>query len=118
MIGRLNDTLEALVEVLLSGQRGRAQVACVIDTGYTGALLLSEHVVSNLGLAYAGSLRARLADGSLVALPRYEVEIVWMGGPRVVLASAVPAENALIGTALLDGHRLTIDYGACSVEVV
>jgi clan AA aspartic protease len=116
--GRVNDRREAVVEVGVYGSLQQATLSCVIDTGYTGTLVLPQRVAGDLGLTYAGSVRARLADGSLVVLPRYKAEISWAGEARTVLAAAVSADVTLVGTALLDGHRLTIDYGAGSVEVM
>jgi len=113
----VNDRREAIVEAWVGGPRQRARTPCVIDTGCSGALALPESLAADLGLRYAGSVRARLADGSIVVLPRYEAEIEWADGKRAILASAVPAGNALVGTALLDGRRLVVDYAARTVEV-
>ena len=116
MNGRVNQRREALVELEVSGRRRHARIPCAIDTGYTGTLVLPERLVNDLELPYAGSIMARLADGSLLELPSYETAVTWLDGTRAVLASAVLADHALVGTALLDGRRLTIDYAARSVE--
>jgi clan AA aspartic protease len=115
--GHVNERREAVVEVWVKGARQRARTTCVIDTGYTGTLVVSEGAASDLGMRYAGSVRVTLADGSMVVLPRYEAEIEWVGGVRSILASAIPLGSALVGTKLLDGHRLAIDYAGGSVEV-
>lgn len=95
------------LEVFSPGQSPR-QIEAVIDTGYNGYLTLPSDLVSALRLAFAGHRRGRLADGSVTRLDVYLGRVLWHGRDKEVLISEAP-DTPLIGMALLEGSRLTID---------
>jgi clan AA aspartic protease len=77
----------------------------VIDTAYSGMLLLPLEIVNALGLTWHSEGMGTMADGSIQKYDRYEAEIDWDGEPRRVIVSAV-GDSPLLGTALLAGHEL------------
>ena len=81
----------------------------VIDTGFTGALTLSEEVITHLQLPYLYSIPADLADDTTVEVPIYEVKIIWEDKPLAVAVLGM-GRRPLLGTALLNGHRLQADF--------
>lgn len=83
-------------------------VEVVIDTGFTGYLMLPPATVDALSLPFLGTTPATLADGSTAALDVYEARVVWHGRERPVDVLASEG-GGLIGMALLYGSRLTID---------
>jgi clan AA aspartic protease len=117
MVGVVNDRLEALLEVTVSGRGGEAGQTVVVDTGFSGALLLPESAVANLALPHLGYAEAELADGTVVALKEHAAHVLWMGRGVATWVWTAPDVDALLGTELLDGHHLTIDYVARRVEV-
>jgi clan AA aspartic protease len=99
---------------------GRPDLAieCVIDTGFTDALCLPLDAVTVLGLPYQYDFPASLANGDRVLLPVHEATILWEGVERHVHLLAT-GERPLIGTALLDGTELVIQFtegGLVTVE--
>ena len=60
---------------------------------------------------------AILADGSLVELETFACFFDWFGNSYETQIVASDGEYPLLGTMLLDGHRLHIDYEAKTVEL-
>jgi len=99
---------EASVDIEITGSTGSIRTEAVIDTGYNGYLTLPAHIVTILGLAFAGHRSGTLADGSTVVLDVYLGHVIWHERRKeVLIAQAVGMP--LIGMSLLDGCRLTID---------
>jgi predicted aspartyl protease len=83
-------------------------------------LTLSRDAVNALSLQSAGDAQLTLADGQAVTLELFLANIIWHGQPRDVVAIQTEDET-LIGMALLEGNRLTIDAwdgGNVTVEKV
>lgn len=79
---------------------------CIVDTGYSGALLLPANAIEYLRLSLVGSDRAELADGSIIEHPVFEALVEWDGIERPIEIDQ--ADTApLLGTALLRGYELT-----------
>jgi clan AA aspartic protease len=85
------------------------EVACVIDTGFSGFLTLPPAIVATLNLPFLRRISANLADGSRIFLSVYIATIVWDGTPRDVEVLAT-GRQPLLGTLLLDGYQLTADF--------
>ncbi len=100
---------EAIIRLVLIGAAGQTEeVAAVIDTGFTGSLTLPPALTALLGLQFQFEGEAVLADGEAVRLDVYEGTVVWDGGRREIPVIET-GNTPLIGMALLEGHRLTID---------
>jgi len=116
--GHVDAAGRALLRLTVRGPLGSTAVEAVVDTGSTGALTLPPEVIARLGLPYFGPALARLADGRVTHTRTYVAEVEWVGGPRSCIADAAGLDVALVGTTLLDGRVLTIDFGETrSVEV-
>jgi clan AA aspartic protease len=116
--GKVSQGREAIVEIEVSGPGGQWQpVEFVIDTGFTGQLLLPPQLVSNLQLLSLGVRRAVLGDGSAVVMTTYRASVIWHGHARPVIvleASGAP----LIGMGLLEGSRVTIEAAPGGVVAI
>jgi clan AA aspartic protease len=96
------------------------QIEYVVDTGFEGALTLSRGAVLALGLPYLTDLTANLADNTSIRTDVHVGTIVW-DGAELEVAVLVLEGRPLIGTALLDGHHLEIDFfdgGAVRIETM
>ena len=97
------------VRLRLTGPAGRSEeILAVVDTGFDGALSLPATLAEWLSLEKGQSSKVRLADGEINLFDRYAVQVLWDDQPRDVLALAM-GDDVLIGMALLEGYRLTID---------
>ncbi len=79
-----------------------------MDSSFSGSLLLTTEIVRRLALQQVGDVAMRLADGSRVDVPRYAARVLWDGSERIITVPA-SGQQPLIGTALLDGHRLNAE---------
>ncbi|MBW4667762.1 MAG: clan AA aspartic protease [Cyanomargarita calcarea GSE-NOS-MK-12-04C] len=92
----------------------------VIDTGFNDYLTLPPQAVSAMNFPLYSSIPARLANGSETLLSVHLGTIVWDDVETVVpiLASGY---KPLLGTALMEGYHLEIDFednGLVSLEKI
>lgn len=119
MKGLVDDGLRALLRVPVSATRdgNRADIVVWIDTAFNGGLAIPRKQVAELGLVQESSAEAILADGRCVELETFACFIDWFGHCYETQITASDGEYALLGTMLLDGHRLDINYGAKTVDL-
>lgn len=107
--GIVTATFEAVVSLEVRGLAGHsATIHAVIDTGFSGCLLLSLKTIELLELPIASSGKALLADGQIVAFDVYDGTVIWNDAPRRIEVIATEGEP-LIGMELLRGFRIRLD---------
>jgi clan AA aspartic protease len=100
---------EGLIVLKVKGPRGLEQeVEAVVDTGYTGSLMLTPAVVAALGLRWQNVERFTLADGSRCSLDVFVARVVWDGKERRVSVDEADADP-LVGMRLLRGYELKME---------
>jgi clan AA aspartic protease len=105
--GRVNEYLEARVTMRLIAT-GRV-VECLVDTGFSGALVLPAHLVAELGLPIIGHERNLLmVGGKPTSADLALAQVEWLGEVRSVVV--IVEDEYLVGTQLLEDARLVIDY--------
>lgn len=119
MKGVIDDTLRALLPFPVSASRdgNRTDIDVWIDTAFNGGLVIPRKQVAELGLALHSSAEAILADGQSVELETLACFVDWFSNSYETQIVASDGEYALLGTMLLDGHRLEIDYKTKTVEL-
>ena len=119
MKGVVDNQLRALIRVPVSATRGgeRTQLVAWIDTAFNGGLTIPRELVAKLGLSKQSSAEAILADGRTVELETFGCFLDWFGETYQTQVAASDGEYPLLGTMLLDGHRLDINYAARTVEL-
>ena len=119
MNGFVDDQLRALLRVPVSGSRDgeRTDLTVWVDTAFNGGLAIPRKQVSALGLSNQSSAEAILADGRTVELETFACFVDWFGNTYETQIAASDGEYPLLGTMLLDGHRLDINYSARTVEL-
>ena len=117
--GSVNSNLEAIVRLTVTGKGSRKrQVDAVIDTGFTGYLTLPPGIITTLQLTWLGREHGTLADGRVDLFDVYRASVIWDAQPRPVEVEAADVD-ALVGTALLERHSLTIEVlsgGTVTIE--
>jgi clan AA aspartic protease len=102
--GSVNARCEAVLPLRVRGPTGVVRdVEALIDTGYSGALVLPAALIALLGLLPSRTIDMRLGDGTIRRVSVYAVELEWDGQWQTVSASAVGA-RPIVGMKLLDGH--------------
>ena len=119
MKGWVDDQLRALLRVPVAASRGgdRTEIVAWIDTAFNGGLAIPRQQVTDLGLVQQSSAEAVLADGRSVELETFACFIDWFGNCYETQIAASDGEYPLLGTMLLDGRRLDINYAAKTVEL-
>jgi clan AA aspartic protease len=89
--------------------RQELTIEFVVDTGFTGALALPPAAIAALNLPYIGEQAANLANDAEVELSLYAATIFWNGVEQEVRVLAT-GKRPLIGTTLLDGNELLVQF--------
>ena len=119
MNGFVDDKLRALIAVPISATADgeRHDLIVWIDTAFNGAIVMPRTQIAALSLVKESSAEAILADGSTVELETFACFVDWFGKLYGTQIIANEGDYALLGTMLLEGRRLEIDYRAKLVEL-
>ena len=114
MKGIVDDELRALIRIPIAASKesARHELLVWIDTAFNGGLVVPRKQITKLKLAKESSAEATLADGSLVELETYSCFFDWFGQSFETQIIANDGVYPLLGTMLLAGRRLVIDYQA------
>lgn len=113
-IGSITHTREPVIPLRLSND---LVVECVVDTGFSGGLMLPAEMLGRLGIPIIGKETFELVSGQFLVASLALREIQWLGERRSVRVVVSEGYDSLIGTELLDGNRLVINYVANTVTL-
>lgn len=109
ILGSVSASREAVVQiVVLNEERQTKVINAVIDTGYTGDLMLPKSIVEALQLPLLGIQEATLGDDSIAIFEVYTGSVIWDGEIKKVEINDSEV-SALIGMGLLENFRLEIE---------
>ena len=119
MKGLVDGKLRALIHVPVSARSDgeRREIAVWIDTAFNGGLVIPRPQIEELGLVLESSAEAILADGQSFELETHRCYLDWFGATYETQIVANEGDCPLLGTQLMDGHRLEVDYHAKTVEL-
>jgi predicted aspartyl protease len=106
LVGTLSADGVPILQIPLAGRIWRA----VIDTGFNGDLELPLVLKAVLDARFICRIRSRLAGGQTVEEDNYLVQFPFDGQVVVAEATFARGDEILIGTHLLRGYRLQIDF--------
>jgi clan AA aspartic protease len=110
--GTVGVHLDASIPLQVFGPSQQQQtITAAIDTGYNGALTLPSAIVIALSLPRLIPGSVILANGTQRPVHFFRADVLWDGQLRQVRILCDDADP-LIGTALLQGHHLGIDFVA------
>jgi clan AA aspartic protease len=109
IIGKIRADQEAVIELKIVGSNHSEKVEVVIDTGFTGFLMLPIDLINRLRLQLIGNRRAILGDGNQVSFDLYLAKVVWHGETREVPTLGAKHDGALLGMSLLSRSRAVLD---------
>lgn len=104
-------------DVVVRGARRKVTVTAVIDTGFDGDICLPTKVATELGLELIGAASVELADGSQHKELVFRGSAVFLGKRRRVEILLTESEEALLGTGLLAGCRMSVDFDTGKVRL-
>lgn len=108
--GYVSQVLEPVIEIGLSRAGTLTNIPAVVDTGFSGHVCLSEQYLEQIDLTFRYVERYELADGAVVVKDVFRGTIVFDEERREVNVILTASQDTLIGSSLLDGRRLTVDY--------
>ena len=101
--------LEAWVAVFVIDADGEPQQCeVIVDTGFTGWLVLPEADIRRLGLIRSGSRYSITASGNAEEFDYYETSVSW-GGRLHEIEVFQSIDQPLLGMELLEGSRVAVD---------
>ena len=110
MSGEFKISNQIIIALTIWNETGSdEQIEAVVDTGFGGSLMLTQSIVETLALPQLDVEAAVLADGSIVWLPVYAVNILWDDEERKVVAYA-GAGDVLLGMSMLRGCLGTFEF--------
>ena len=95
--------------VKLAGRGGGLRLLALVDTGFDGAAAVPPETARRLDLRQADTTHLTLADGTVVAAPGARARLAVGDSPPVTCRVVLLGDEVILGMALLDGHRLTVD---------
>jgi clan AA aspartic protease len=111
--GWLREDGQAVVELEVISRDGRSHtISAVIDTGFNGQISLPRRILNALDplLVYEGTIDVELASGAVVEEDVYSGAIRFDGRDMDAEIIVIEAEETLIGTGLLTGKVLLINF--------
>lgn len=117
--GWVNEQGEPRVELVIDlGPAGGQVVAdAVIETGFNGYLSIPLALLGSADWELLGYEEYELASGEVVSEPVDWGRVRFAGEERAVYAVATRASDVLVGTGMLRGMVLTVDFGAGTVLI-
>jgi clan AA aspartic protease len=119
VIGSVDENNRALLAVTVRAKFNDdpSTVQAWVDTAFDGHFVFSSEVIEALGLETLVETEAILADGNKVTLETFVAFLDWFDELIPVQVVANDGQFPLLGTALLENHRLTIDYNEKTVDL-
>ena len=112
--GSVNAQLEAWLRIRATG----GEISeCLVDTGFDGALMLPRSEATRLSLPILGQVPIIGVSRARLIADIAELEVEWLDERRAVEVIISEGEDSLVGTGMLDGTQLLIDYMAHTVTV-
>lgn len=116
IIAGLDEQNQVRAEVEVQGLYKSVPYGAIIDTGFTGGMVLPIFVAVDIGLEKVGASTVTLADGSVMTLPTFLCKLK-LGTKTFDVATIVMGSDILIGIEALKNHRVCISTGTGNVVV-
>lgn len=105
--GKITSAREPILTVRLAGD---LTVECVVDTGFTGAMMLPREIIERSSIPIIGKETFQLVSGRSIVASLALIEIDWLSHQQLARAVISEGSDSLIGAELLDGSRLVVNY--------
>lgn len=104
------------IEIEIQGLYKKIPYGAILDTGFSGGLLLPLITAVDLGLERVGGGNVVLADGSIKTLPIFLCKVK-LGDKVSDVSTIVMGNDVLIGMELISGYQICVASGKGSVTV-
>lgn len=111
MHGYIDTQLNTMIEdIVVVGKAGNLRLEAVLDTGFNDEFSLPKKYFPECDLSYYGTEEYTLANGAVVEEPLYRGKLVIDNHALEVLMCISDDDQALLGTRLLNGKIVTLDF--------
>ncbi|MBM3243067.1 hypothetical protein FJZ31_42960 [Candidatus Poribacteria bacterium] len=116
--GRIEEYGTPILKVKVIGERSEVITEGILDTGFNGALCLPITKTVSLGLELVDVWTSELADGTILEdEPVFSGKMEWNGGIIDVDIVLTKSADTLLGTALLRGMEVKLNYSTNEVVI-
>ena len=115
--GQVNRQGEPVVTIQLILRKRPANFAAIIDTGFNGYLSVPRRLLVASKWLAIGTEKFEIATGALVEQEIYLGEIIFDGKRGPVYSVSTQAQDILIGTKLLRGKIVVVNFRTAQVTV-
>lgn len=107
IISGIDNDNQIRVEIELQGLYKTVVYGAIVDTGFSGSLVLPLVVAVDVGLSKGGATNVTLADGSIRTMPLF-LSKVKIGDVTQDADTLIMGNDVLIGMGILDDYTLTV----------
>jgi len=116
--GEISDSGSPIIKTKIIGSRVEIVTDGILDTGFTGHLCLPITTAVSLGLELIGLEKVELADGTILEdEPVFSGRMEWNGGIIDVDIVLIKSADTLLGTALLRGMDVRLNYSTNEIVI-
>ena len=109
IFGHVNPYREAIVQFVVIGKnQQRKSIKAIIDTGYSGSLILPSEMIEELDLICYATQEGILGNGSVHQFNVHEASVIWDGKVQSIEINSAEA-GPLVGMGLLEGYEVRIE---------
>jgi clan AA aspartic protease len=109
IFGTVNPYREAIVQFVVIGKnKQRKSIKAIIDTGYSGSLILPSEMIEELELTCYATQEGVLGNGSVHRFNVHEASVIWDGKVQSIEINSAEA-GPLVGMGLLEGYEVRIE---------
>lgn len=116
IIAGIDSENQIRIEAEIRGLYKNISYGCILDTGFSGGLLLPLITAVDVGLEKVGGGTVVLADGTIKTVPIFLCRVK-IGGRINDVSTLVMGNDVLIGMELLSKYQVCVDGGKGSVVV-
>ncbi len=116
IIAGIDSQNQVRIEVEIQGLYKKIPYGAILDTGFSGGLLLPLITAVEVGLEKTGGGNVVLADGTIKTLPIFLCKVK-MGGKINDVSTIVMGNDVLIGMELITGYQVCVASGKGQVSV-
>ena len=116
VIAGIDNNSNVRIEVEVQGLYKKTTYGAVLDTGYSGGVVLPLVIAVDLGLEKVGAANITLADGSIDTYPTFLCRVS-LGGHTQEATTLVMGNEILIGMELVSNYNVCIAPYSGKVEI-
>lgn len=107
IVAGIDNENQVRIEVTIKGLYKSNTYGAIVDTGFSGGLVLPLIIAVDLGLEKVGATTITLADGSIDVLPAFVCQVA-IEDVNHDVSTLIIGNEVLVGMELLQNYRLCI----------